>query len=159
LTDWAKANGDVFLVHDIPVEVFITDTDLKDWKTGKVIEAGYFRVMMSGGGPGFELIEGDQPAPAQQAGTEHATGEDAPTGKAKKPPKETNNWKMKIQVEATSRFKRLRKSGASPTVHSIVGDVAIWCRENDVKTDGGIYPSARYLQTHVLGGKHWTPPR
>ena len=92
--------------------------------------------------------------PAQTADTKAKA---AP--KVKKPPINTNNWKMKIQSEAASRFKRLQKSGASPTVHSIVGDIAKWCRDNDVKTDGGIYPSANYLRTHVLGGKHWAPPR
>jgi hypothetical protein len=69
------------------------------------------------------------------------------------------NWKMRIQVEATSYFLRLRANGASPTVHSMLDDLVIWCRANDVKTDGGIFPSAGYLRTHVLGGKHWEPPR
>lgn len=69
------------------------------------------------------------------------------------------NWKMRIQAEATSRFKRLRASGANPTVHSMVDDMARWCREHDVKTDGDIYPKSGYLRTHVLGGNHWTPPR
>ena len=71
----------------------------------------------------------------------------------------STNWKMKVQAEAASRFKRLRASGASPTTHSILDDMVIWCRDNDVKTDGGIYPKAGYLRTHVLGGKHWTPPK
>ena len=71
----------------------------------------------------------------------------------------TSNWKMQIQAEAALRFQRLRASGASPTTHSILDDMATWCRTNDVKTDSGIYPSSGYLRTHVLGGKHWNPPR
>lgn len=71
----------------------------------------------------------------------------------------TPNWKMQIQAEAASLFKRLRASGASPTTSSILDDMVTWCRTHDVKTDSGIYPSAGYLRTHVLGGKHWTPPR
>lgn len=105
--------------------------------------------------------ETPQPAPIEQADTQP---QPAPVGEA--PARENGkaeiapgNWKMKIQAEAASRFKRLRASGASPTVHSILDDLVTWCRDNDVKTDGHIYPSANYLRTHVLGGKHWTPPR
>lgn len=71
----------------------------------------------------------------------------------------TTNWKMRVQAEAASLFRRLRASGASPTVHSILGEMVKWCRTHDVKTDGGIYPTPGYLRTHVLAGKHWTPPR
>jgi hypothetical protein len=72
---------------------------------------------------------------------------------------EPGNWKMKVQAEAAARFKRLRAAGSSPTVHSILDDMVTWCRANDVKSGGGVFPSAGYLRTHVLGGKHWTPPR
>ncbi len=68
------------------------------------------------------------------------------------------NWKMRVQAEAAAQILRLRSVGANPTVHSIVDGIARWCRENGVKTDGGIFPSSGYLRTHVLSGKHWTPP-
>ena len=68
------------------------------------------------------------------------------------------NWKMQIQAEATALCLRLRKSGANPTKHSLLDPMARWCRENGVKTDGGIYPKEGYLRTHVLGGKHWDVP-
>lgn len=68
------------------------------------------------------------------------------------------NWKMRIQAEATAYCLRLRNSGASPTKNSILEAMARWCRDNDVKTDGRIYPSANYLRTHVLGGRHWDVP-
>lgn len=77
---------------------------------------------------------------------------------AKKTKAVATNWKMKVQIEAAAHFKVLRKSGASPTVHSILDKMVAWCRTNDVKTDSGIYPSSGYLRTHVLGGKHWSPP-
>jgi len=67
-------------------------------------------------------------------------------------------WKMQIQAEATAMFKRLRKAGAQPKVHSVVESLAVWCRKNGVKTGTGIYPSAGYIRTHVLSSKHWTPP-
>lgn len=70
----------------------------------------------------------------------------------------TPNWKMQIQTEATALCLRLRKSGASPTKNSIHGSMATWCRDNNVKTDGKIFPSANYLRTHVLGGNHWELP-
>lgn len=73
-----------------------------------------------------------------------------------KPP--VANWKMKIQAEATELCKRLRNSGASPTKSSICDPMAKWCRENNVKTDNGIFPTSNYLRTHVLGGKHWDLP-
>jgi hypothetical protein len=75
------------------------------------------------------------------------------------PTSEPGNWKMKVQAEAAARFKRLRAAGSSPTVHSILDDMVTWCRANDVKSGGGVFPSAGYLRTHVLAGKHWTPPR
>lgn len=72
--------------------------------------------------------------------------------------KAATNWKLQVQIEATDLFKRLRKAGASPTVQSTVDAMAKWCRDNNMKTGNGIYPSANYLRTHVLGGKHWSPP-
>jgi hypothetical protein len=72
---------------------------------------------------------------------------------------EPSQWKMKIQIEAAARMVRLRAANANPTVHSIINDMARWCKDNEVKTDGGIFPSASYIRTHVLGGKNWTPPR
>lgn len=68
------------------------------------------------------------------------------------------NWKMRIQTEATAMFKRQRKAGAQPAVYSIIDSLAAWCRDNGVKTDSDIFPSAGYIRTHVLSGKHWTPP-
>lgn len=72
--------------------------------------------------------------------------------------KATPNWKMQIQAEATAHCLRLRKAGASPTTNSIVDSMAKWCVDNNVRTDGGIFPRASYLRTHVLGGKHWNVP-
>jgi hypothetical protein len=87
-----------------------------------------------------------QEAQAEQLGSSASTSSQIP------------HWKMRIQAAATEHMKTLRKSGASPTVNSIVDQMAKWCRDNNVKTDGGIFPSANYLRTHVLGGKHRTPP-
>lgn len=68
------------------------------------------------------------------------------------------NWKMQIQAEASRRFKALRASGANPTVLSILPDIVSWCSANNIRTDTGIIPTKNYLRTHVLGGKHWSPP-
>ncbi len=75
------------------------------------------------------------------------------------PMSEPTHWKMRIQIEAADHMKTLRGSGANPTVHSILNRMATWCRDNDVKTDGNIFPGANYLRTHVLGVPHWKPPR
>jgi hypothetical protein len=68
------------------------------------------------------------------------------------------NWKMRIQIEASAHCLRLRQSGANPTRNSILEWITQWCRDNDVKTDGKIFPTANYLRTHVLGGRHWDVP-
>ncbi len=68
------------------------------------------------------------------------------------------NWKMRVQAEAAELFLRLLASGANPTQHSLIGPMAQWCRDNEVKTDTGINPSEGYLRTHVLGGGYWTAP-
>lgn len=92
--------------------------------------------------------QADTVAPEPMAGGDEGQEESPPL----------TNWKMKIQAEAADMFKRLRKTGAQPKVHSVVDSLAAWCRENDIKTDTDTYPSAGYLRTHVLSSKHWTPP-
>jgi hypothetical protein len=51
--------------------------------------------------------------------------------RVKKPAVQTNNWKMRIQTQATSQFLALRKGGANPTVHSIINDIHAWCVQNN----------------------------
>lgn len=96
----------------------------------------------------LELGETPEPPPAP------VLAESAPDGVEPATP----NWKMQIQAEATALCLRLRKAGASPTKNSILDSMAKWCRDNNVMTDGKIFPSANYLRTHVLGGKHWELP-
>lgn len=69
---------------------------------------------------------------------------------------ETTNWKLRIQAEAARRWKVLRDAGANPTKHNIKDDLAKWCRETNVLTDGDINPNAEYIYRHVLG--KWMPP-
>jgi len=114
------------------------------------------RVLGADTTPQAAPVTGDTVAPVPTIEAA-AAPPDAPV--ADLPASDPPQWKMRIQTEAAAHMKRLRASGASPTVHSTVDHMAKWCRENDVKTDGSIFPSANYLRTHVLGGKHWTPPR
>lgn len=103
-----------------------------------------------------EIINSQKTAPAQNTATP------APVVAASDGPETlpaVPNWKMLIQTEATAHCLRLRKAGASPTKNSILDSMAQWCRDNNVMTDGSIYPSANYLRTHVLGGTHWDVPR
>ncbi len=97
----------------------------------------------------------EQPAPATDIATPApvVAASDVPA-----PLPAVPNWKMKVQTEATDLVLRLRKSGANPTKHSILDTMAQWCRDNDIKTPTKINPSANYLRTHVLGGKHWDVP-
>lgn len=106
-----------------------------------------------------KLLRGDFLDETQQAAPVLAVGASAGVEPASDgPAKPLPNWKMRIQIEATELVKRLRKSGAQPTKHSILEPMVTWCRENNVKTDGGIFPSEGYLRTHVLGGKYWDVP-
>jgi hypothetical protein len=68
------------------------------------------------------------------------------------------DWKMRIQAEAAEHWRYLRSIGTNPTRASIRAHLLRWCVTNNVKTSGGINPSDGYLRTHVLSGKHWTPP-
>lgn len=67
------------------------------------------------------------------------------------------DWKMRLQAEAASICKRQRAHHTSPTKASLSRDLAKWCRDNDVKTGIGVYPSVSYIRTHVLG-KGWSMP-
>lgn len=69
------------------------------------------------------------------------------------------DWKMRVQAEAAQEWRRLRAMGCNPTVASIAPIMARWCISNNVLTKTGINPRERYLREHVLGGKHWSPPR
>lgn len=69
------------------------------------------------------------------------------------------DWKIMIQAEAARMIIDGRKSGAQPVVHSIIDDLARWCKNNNVRTSSGIFPSAGYIRTHVLSAKHWTTPK
>lgn len=70
---------------------------------------------------------------------------------------ETKNWMLLIQAEAAKRWKSLRGAGANPTKNNIKGDLATWCKETNVLTDGGINPTAEYIYRHVL--RKWEPPK
>ena len=90
-----------------------------------------------------------------------APGEEWPLKKAqreegKSPPLE--HWKMRVQAEAADEWRRLRAMNCNPTRASIRPHLLKWCKQNNVKTGGGINPSDGYLRTHVLSGKHWAPP-
>ena len=78
--------------------------------------------------------------------------------RVKKPTVQTNNWRLRVQGEATKRMIALRKTGSNPTVLSILKDIHTWCVQNNVKTPRGIVPSEGYIRTHALGGRYWSPP-
>ena len=78
--------------------------------------------------------------------------------RVKKPAVQTNNWRLRVQVQATKHMLALRKTGSNPTVLSILKDIHTWCVQNNVKTPRGIVPSEGYIRTHALGGRYWSPP-
>jgi hypothetical protein len=159
---WAAA----FPVRDVgspPVESDMTENQNREiygrFEVYRRSALAYARMLND-----LQLIEyfqkNHQPAVKPQAATADSAHGEAPSVlQPELLAPDTGNWKMKIQAEATRRFKSLRKEGAQPTVFSIINDLAQWCRNNNVKTSSGVYPSAAYIRTHVLGGKHWTPPK
>jgi hypothetical protein len=70
-------------------------------------------------------------------------------------PQPVANWKMRIQERAAMLWREHRKMG-SPTKNNIKSDLARWCRENNVTSKHGIFPSEDYIYRHVL--KDWKPP-
>jgi hypothetical protein len=96
--------------------------------------------------PDTENVGADSPA------VKVSHGDTAPDEEPK-----TKNWILLVQAEATRRWKSLREEGANPTKHNIKDDLATWCRETNVRTDGDINPSGDYIYRHVL--RKWTPPK
>ena len=79
--------------------------------------------------------------------------------RVKKQTVQTNNWKLRVQVQAAKHILALRKGGANPTVLSILKDIHTWCVQNNVRTPRGLIPSEGYIRVHALGGRYWSPPR
>jgi hypothetical protein len=98
------------------------------------------------------LLDAEQAPPRTIAGER---GEEVEEPK----PRTSENWKIRIQAEATRMILNGRKQGAQPKPYSIVEDLARWCVKNNVLTTTGIHPSAGYIRIHVLSGKHWTMPK
>lgn len=69
-----------------------------------------------------------------------------------------DNWKIRIQAEATRMILSGREQGAQPKPFSIINDLARWCVKNNVVTPTGVHPAAGYIRTHVLSGNHWKAP-
>lgn len=67
-----------------------------------------------------------------------------------------DNWMMKVQAEAASRWIQYRKMNCSPTKHSLKDELSKWCRKNGIQTKSKITPSPDYIYRHVL--RKWTPP-
>ena len=76
----------------------------------------------------------------------------------KKPVAQTNNWKLRVQEQATKHMLASRKKGSNPTVLSILDDIHTWCIQNNIKTPRGLVPSKGYIRTHALGGRYWSLP-
>lgn len=70
----------------------------------------------------------------------------------------TENWILLVQAEAARCWKNLKEIGCNPTRHNIMSDLAKWCRDNNVKSSSGIFPSEEYIYRHVLRSKIWKPP-
>lgn len=84
--------------------------------------------------------------------------------KAKRAPRQIStqiiNWKHQIQIEATASCKRLYASNANPSRADLADSMASLCKQNNIKTNTGSFPSKGYIRTHVLSGRQWKfPPK
>lgn len=68
------------------------------------------------------------------------------------------NWKLQIQVEATTLCKSLYASGANPSRADLADSMAPICKQKNIKTNTGSFPSKGYIRTHVLSGRQWKFP-
>ena len=94
----------------------------------------------------------------QDSGAQAGAGERNQAGDKEKQAPPLEHWKLRVQQYAAELWQRILDSGANPTVQNTKDQIAKWCVENNVKTgtnNNGVYPSAEYLRTHVLG-KDWT---
>lgn len=68
-----------------------------------------------------------------------------------------SDWMQRVRDEAT-RWCRERQKDGKPkaTKTAVAEEMAVWCRNNDVKTDTGIYPDAEYIRRHILN--RWNHP-
>lgn len=146
LNDWGATVGDEFALNHHGVEWF----DERGILVGRSAPYGEHGVLLTEK-RNMGLLDAppsDAPVVAV-AGAAVLAAEDAPP---------LEHWKMRLQAEAAAEWLRVRKAGANPTRASIRPHLLKWCKANEVKTAGNINPSDGYLRTHVLSGKHWTPP-
>ena len=72
-------------------------------------------------------------------------------------PQSITNWRMRIQAQAAIIWCKHKNLNCSPTKLSINPELAKWCRNNNVTTDYGIWPSETYIYRHVT--RKWDPPK
>ena len=73
-------------------------------------------------------------------------------------PVELDNWMMQVQTEAAIRWRRYRMQECNPTRYMLAGELAKWCKTDNILTASNINPTAEYLYRHVLSKRCWTPP-
>jgi len=69
------------------------------------------------------------------------------------------NWRQVYQAEATAYYIRTWGSGATPNRSNCAVALVKWGAQNEIKTDLLNFPGTRYLRQHVIGPRHWTPPK
>jgi hypothetical protein len=76
-----------------------------------------------------------------------------------KPKSVAMNWKQEYQAEATAYYIRTWGHGATPNRSNCADTLARWGALNQKTTDLGKIPGAGYIREHVIGTRHWTPPK
>jgi hypothetical protein len=76
-----------------------------------------------------------------------------------KPKSVAINWKQRYQSEASDYYQRTWRNNATPNRSNCADTLAKWGALNKIETDLGRIPSAGYLREHVIGTRHWTPPK
>jgi len=68
-----------------------------------------------------------------------------------------SDWRQRVRDAATHWCNERQADGKQkPTKTATANEMAVWCRNNDIKTDTGEYPSWEYIRRHVLN--RWNHP-
>lgn len=93
-----------------------------------------------------------QPAPAQSPATPAPVGTESASGGV-------DDWRNAVRAEAWEQWVKIIAENGTPTLENVSLYLASWCEKNNVKGNLGRFPRASYLQTNIINGKHWAPPR
>ena len=70
-----------------------------------------------------------------------------------------DDWRNRVRAEAWEQWVKTLAENGTPTLENVSKHLATWCKKEGIRGNLGNFPQASYLKQHVIGGKHWGPPR